>query len=83
MSKKDEKGKPCYEAPRMMQFGALARGQAGTCSTGTSATGGCKPTGNFADDVCTNCGNAAGAVCSACGQDAVSNCGNGDAGPEL
>jgi hypothetical protein len=81
MSRKDEKGKPIYEAPKMMRLSALARGQTGTCSTGSGALEGCNPTGNSAGNVCNASGNAAENVCSASGNSAVHNCGNGSSGP--
>ena len=91
MSKKEEKGKPCYEAPRVMRLGALARGQSDACSTGSNAQGGCRPTGNSADigcsygnsaaNVCGTNGNSAGNACSAFGEAAFGNCGTGDGGP--
>ena len=37
MSEKDKKKKPTYEAPAVIPFGELARGQ--TCAVGTSAGG--------------------------------------------
>jgi len=91
MSKKYEKGKPRYEAPRVMRLGALARGQSKACSTGTSAEGSCNPTGNAAElgcnhgnaaeNTCNTSGQAAFNVCSAHGHSAVGNCGTGSDGP--
>jgi len=81
MSRKDEKGKPRYQAPTVMRLGALARGQTGACSTGSGASGGCNPTGNAAGNVCNASGNSAENVCSAAGNSAVHNCGNGSSGP--
>jgi hypothetical protein len=63
--KKPSAEKPIYKAPKLIELGALAKGEGGVnCSIGTSPTGGpCTP-GNAAQGFCT-LGNAASGSCTA------------------
>ena len=72
MPNQNAKGKPKYEAPKVVPLGGLARGSGG-CIPGSGASAGDCTTGTSAASYCT-VGNAAGTACTAGGVAATAAC---------